>query len=264
MKKVEVYQRGFKGVWIPAEIWLNENLNLIEKAILVEIDSLDRHYDEGGDYCYASNEHFANFCGCGITKVSTTISKLVDLGYVEIVKTDGRKRWIKSNIKLCLSKNERQTNEKCISDTQKMKESNTSNNSFINTTYKIDKYNRSIPKRNTTGDLSIDIIDKQIDKVCRTDSRYDADDIKNMFRYYFAQYRKRFRKEHPRLTTKNIEKILYRYYYESGLAGSMEYDELTEMIDIHFNRDYGMEIDYNINHFVSAEIFDRLACEVGI
>jgi len=34
-------KRDFKGIWIPKEIWLNENLTLQEKVFLVEIESLD-------------------------------------------------------------------------------------------------------------------------------------------------------------------------------------------------------------------------------
>jgi hypothetical protein len=31
--------RTFKGVWIAAEIWLDKDLTLVEKALLAEIDS---------------------------------------------------------------------------------------------------------------------------------------------------------------------------------------------------------------------------------
>ena len=34
-------KRDFKGVWIPKEIWLSTDLKVMEKLILVEIDSLD-------------------------------------------------------------------------------------------------------------------------------------------------------------------------------------------------------------------------------
>jgi hypothetical protein len=34
--------RDFKGVWIPKEIWINTDLSIIEKVLLVEIDSLDK------------------------------------------------------------------------------------------------------------------------------------------------------------------------------------------------------------------------------
>ena len=35
--------RDFKGIWIPKDIWLTENLTLQEKVFLAEIDSLDKH-----------------------------------------------------------------------------------------------------------------------------------------------------------------------------------------------------------------------------
>ena len=49
-------KRDFKGVWFPAEVWLDERLTALDKFILMEIDSLDN--DDG---CYASNEHLAKF-----------------------------------------------------------------------------------------------------------------------------------------------------------------------------------------------------------
>lgn len=100
-------ERDFKGVWIPKEIWLNTALTATEKFILTEIDSLD---NEKG--CTASNEYLAEFCQCGITKVSTAITKLIKLGYIEIVSFDGRIRIIKSR----LSKSERQNNRNCEQD----------------------------------------------------------------------------------------------------------------------------------------------------
>lgn len=103
--------RDFKGIWIPREIWLDERLNILEKAILMEIDSLDI------DGCYASNEYLADFCKCSITKVSTSISKLIELGYISLESFNGRTRILKSR----LSKNERQTLKNCKADSQKMK-----------------------------------------------------------------------------------------------------------------------------------------------
>ena len=43
------HERDFKGVWIPKEIWLSADLSLTEKALFVEIHSLD---NERG--CFAS------------------------------------------------------------------------------------------------------------------------------------------------------------------------------------------------------------------
>ena len=71
-------QRGFKGVWIPKEIWLSEDLSLIEKCLFVEIDSLD----QGDDHCYAKNEHFMKFLGCSEDTISRAIKKLEKMDYV--------------------------------------------------------------------------------------------------------------------------------------------------------------------------------------
>ena len=69
--------RAFKGVWIPADVWLDESLTVMEKLFMVEIDSLDN--DEG---CYASNAHFADFFGLSKNRCSAIISSLVDKGRI--------------------------------------------------------------------------------------------------------------------------------------------------------------------------------------
>ena len=86
--------REFKGVWIPKEIWLNYKLNILDKAILVEIDSLDR--EERG--CFAGNKHFAEMFGCTERQVSASISRLTKMGFVEIIGFDGRHRSMRSCI----------------------------------------------------------------------------------------------------------------------------------------------------------------------
>lgn len=90
-------KREFKGIWFPAEIWLDERLTALEKIILLEIDSLD-----GEDGCYASNEYLAGFCQCSQTKVSSAISKLKKLGYVKIASFDGRRRVLHSCIAMTI------------------------------------------------------------------------------------------------------------------------------------------------------------------
>ena len=112
--------RDFKGVWIPKEIWLDKRLNALDKIILAEIDSLDN--DESG--CFASNKYIAEFCGCSETKVSTAVSKLIELGYLSAAGFDGRQRKLKS----CLSNFERQGFKNCKADFQNLKDINIDNN----------------------------------------------------------------------------------------------------------------------------------------
>ncbi|MEC5268245.1 helix-turn-helix domain-containing protein [Heyndrickxia coagulans] len=69
--------RPFEGVWIPKEIWLNENLNLVEKVLLAEIDSLDN-----GDGCLESNGYFAEFLGLSKNRISRLLSNLKKKGFI--------------------------------------------------------------------------------------------------------------------------------------------------------------------------------------
>lgn len=70
-------ERDFKGVWIPKEIWLNEDLNWTEKLLLVEIDSLAKNGE-----CFASNEHFAKFLRVGIRQVQNALTTLKEYGMI--------------------------------------------------------------------------------------------------------------------------------------------------------------------------------------
>lgn len=74
--------RDFKGIWIPREIWLSEDLSMTEKVLLVEIDSLD---NESG--CFASNEYFAKFLKISKDRVSRLISGLCKKGYLTSTMT---------------------------------------------------------------------------------------------------------------------------------------------------------------------------------
>lgn len=110
--------RDFKGIWIPKAVWLDSRLTMLEKGILMEIDSLDN-----GEYgCYASNDYIAEFCQCGVTKVSNAISKLIELGYLSLKSFDGRQRILQSR----LTKSVRQSYKNCETDLQNLQQSNNS------------------------------------------------------------------------------------------------------------------------------------------
>lgn len=94
MRKIaDKQQRDFKGIWIPAKIWLNKSLSFLEVILLAEIDSLAK--DEG---CYASNAYFAEFLGVSETYVSKAISSLTKKGLVYQAAFNGRNRILKTNL----------------------------------------------------------------------------------------------------------------------------------------------------------------------
>lgn len=111
--------RDFKGVWIPREIWLNDELTMLEKVILIEIDSLDNE-----EHCVAGNEYLAAFCQCSESKVTIAIKKLQQLGYIEVISFDGRHRKIRS----CLVESTRLPKEKYEADPEKVRAININNN----------------------------------------------------------------------------------------------------------------------------------------
>jgi DNA-binding MarR family transcriptional regulator len=81
--------RGFKGVWIPREIWLSRQLSLLEKVLFVEIDSLD---NERG--CYASNSDFAKFFGIHPRRIAAHVSSLRMKGCITVTVTNFNQRVI--------------------------------------------------------------------------------------------------------------------------------------------------------------------------
>jgi DNA-binding Lrp family transcriptional regulator len=88
---MEKPKRDFKGIWIPREIWLNEELNLFEKILFVEIDSLDNE-----DGCFASNAYFSKFFGISQKQITRYVAKLKEKGLIEQIGFDGRDRVLKS------------------------------------------------------------------------------------------------------------------------------------------------------------------------
>lgn len=86
----------FTGLFIPAEIWAIEDLTLLEINLLAWIDAL---YSQGHGGCFASNEYLAcKMRGVKENTIAKAIGKLRDLGLVEDVSFDGRRRVIRACI----------------------------------------------------------------------------------------------------------------------------------------------------------------------
>ena len=139
-------ERGFKGIWIPAEVWLDERLNPLEKVILMEIDSLDC----GDKGCYASNEYIAGFCQCSESKVAHAVTRLVELGYVSRKSFDGRQRILQSR----LAKFARQNSKVCKSDVQNLQESNIDSNIDISSSIK-----KEYKESSQESDFTVAVVD---------------------------------------------------------------------------------------------------------
>jgi len=70
----------FKGVYIPAKVWLDDRMTPTQKMLLCEIDAMS---DGKNNPCFAGNEHFAKHLKCETKSISNMISYLEKLGYLK-------------------------------------------------------------------------------------------------------------------------------------------------------------------------------------
>tara|TARA_R110000744_G_scaffold373326_1_gene485415 strand:+ start:35 stop:952 length:918 start_codon:yes stop_codon:yes gene_type:complete len=108
-------ERGFKGIWIPKDLWLTRELNAQEKCLVAEIDSLDC----SEKHCYASDDYLMEFIGCSRPTLQRMLKKLKDLGYITVVSFDGRKRSMVSNLKTIFKKENDDVSKMRQQDSQK-------------------------------------------------------------------------------------------------------------------------------------------------
>lgn len=172
-------ERDFKGIWIPKNVWLDSRLTALDKIILAEIDSLDTT-EEG---CYASNEHLSKFCQCSEKKITISIKKLIDLGYLLVSKFDGRRRFLKSRIE----KNSSQGGKNCEAEWQNIPHSNIDSN--------IEENNKKILKEivdylNQQGNTSFKTTNKRTIALinARLKDGYTLDDFKDVIWWKYLDW----------------------------------------------------------------------------
>lgn len=181
--------RDFKGIWIPKEVWLDTRLNALEKIILVEIDSLD--CEQSG--CFASNEYLAEFCQCGITKVSLAIKKLLQLQYIYIISFDGRTRFLKSRLSKTEKQEFKKTNDNNIDNIDNIDLDNNKNINNTDVKKKIEKEKNSIQEIYDYWQ-SKDIIkhdentEKRKNAITKVLKNYSIDKIKLAIDHYAEMY----------------------------------------------------------------------------
>lgn len=73
-------RQKLKGLWIPAEILLNNDLSYKEKIVLSMVLYLS---DDTGS-CFASNKYIASIVNVTSDRVSKIVSSLKDKGYVDV------------------------------------------------------------------------------------------------------------------------------------------------------------------------------------
>ena len=79
--------RQFKGIWIPADIWLSKELKPIDKILLADIDS----FTGNGKSFYKSNATIAKELGVSVSTAKRAIKALLTLKYIHISGTTSKR-----------------------------------------------------------------------------------------------------------------------------------------------------------------------------
>lgn len=87
-------KRKFKGIWIPAEIWLNPKLTFVEKLVWAEIDSLSSKEQP----CCASNDYFVKVLGIDERRIQRAMRALKQEELIKQVAFNGRTRMLVSTL----------------------------------------------------------------------------------------------------------------------------------------------------------------------
>lgn len=248
--------RGFKGVWIPKNLYMCTELTPNEKFLLLEIYSLSKK-----NVCYANNKHFAEFTGLKENTVQKAFLKFEENGYIHRVfeYKDGTKE-IKCR-KLILTKKffDEFINEN--PDEQEVVEKNPLGGGLkVGDKYNNNKYNNNYSATESHEcDLNSEIIDK-------AKTITDDNNIISAIDYYLKKYKQERFQFHPDVTYSALGRIIYNLstVLQDNWEDVVNEDGLIKMIDRHFNTNYGRDIDYKLQHFGTENILRYQARNCGL
>ena len=97
-QEATLQKREWKGIWIERALYLYNDISWVEKILWLEIDYLCKIGNDQG--CFASNEYLSKLLKASPQSVSNYISNLKEVGLLEEVGFNGRKRFLKTKRKL--------------------------------------------------------------------------------------------------------------------------------------------------------------------
>lgn len=102
--------RQTKGIWVPLEVWETTDLSWNEKILLMEIDSFTK---QGVD-CFMSDEYIGKLLGVSTRTAAGYMAKLIQMGYIERTRFDGRRRFVQSRlVKICRAELQKVAEQNC-------------------------------------------------------------------------------------------------------------------------------------------------------
>lgn len=288
-------ERNFKGVWIPAKLYLSGLFSPNEKFVLLEIYSLSKK-----NGCYATNKHFADFIGLKENTIQKMMLEFEKAGYIKrIFEYKENSREIKNRIIILTQKfldefinekaegeNEEPHGKKSMGDMEKNPEGdglkvgdkyNNISNTDISNTLKT-KYAFPSEKCDAVTDkFSREYISKTINNIMvfqfgLGENSNQSKELTNIILYFLDQYEKKFRKKHPNISFISYVNIIKEYLHPFGenMAYIDDLETYQALIDKYFEENYnahgnyGEEINQSLSHFMSGEIRDHLCNREGV
>lgn len=290
-------ERNFKGVWIPAKLYLSGIFSPNEKFVLLEIYSLSKK-----NKCYATNKHFADFVGLKENTIQKMMLEFERAGYIKrIFEYKENSKEIKNRIIILTQKfldefinekaedeNEDPDGKKSMGDMEKnpegdgLKVGDKYNN--ISNTYLSDPLysptelnsfskeketspsglNSSISKRNKKAEPDKWIATKTHIEICMERNGYSKEAFETaeaieIVKTYYEKYREVIGQPHPRLNDKTMMYVITQYLNGFG-DGETSVQTYRDLINFHFATQYREDIDWTIQHFMSGDIRKTLLC----
>lgn len=288
-------ERNFKGVWIPAKLYLSGLFSPNEKFVLLEIYSLSKK-----NGCYATNKHFADFIGLKENTIQKMMLEFERAGYIKrIFEYKENSKEIKNRIIILTQKfldefinekaegeNEEPHGKKSMGDMEKNPEGdglkvgdkyNNISNTDISNTLKT-KYAFPSEKCDAVTDkFSREYISKTINNIMvfqfgLGENSNQSKELTNIILYFLDQYEKKFRKKHPNISFISYVNIIKEYLHPFGenMAYIDDLETYQALIDKYFEENYnahgnyGEEINQSLSHFMSGEIREHLCNREGV
>lgn len=251
-------ERGFKGIWIPKEIWLNETISIQEKVFLVEIDSLDN--DDG---CFASNEYFAKFFKLSKNRCSEIIKSLQKKGFIEIkyIYKDNSKAIDKRVIKILEKSNRgiRDIDRGTRKTEEGYSEKCEDNNIYLNNTFNNNIYSLVIDKLNSLANKSYKSSSKKTQQLIRAriNEGFTVEDF-----YKVIENKVYTWKDDPKMDQYLRPTTLFGTKFESYLNEKPIKQNKGENYGKY--KEYEQYLDRKDKEIISNEETQRTAAELGI
>lgn len=284
-------KRDFKGVWIPAELYLDTNVTPVEKFLITEVDSLSHNGE-----CFASNQHFADFLGLSRDWTRKTIASLIKRGYLEseIIYVKGTKQIEKRILRVVKKPMGESTHTPMDENNHTpMGESDHINNTYISNTFN-EEYNKDNSNltfvdnnknlsmntsiHNTSAVSTTDELENHIEEIYFSQTgqieislskAYEdiqlkrdttsQEKITDFFLYFVERYtehtgHKPYPIKYDKLIT-FVKRLVDSKLINGGRDSILNYDtdEIEWMIDDYFDYDFE-DCNYSIHHFMSKKI----------